>query len=88
MSLEVITSEDLEVFRIRLLEDIKKIILPADQIKKEWLKSAEIRKLLKISPGTLQNLRVSGKLRPVKIGGTFYYRYDDIQRLLEGKENT
>lgn len=40
--------------------------------------------MLKISPGTLQNLRVNGTLRFTKIGGIIYYSYEDIELLLEG----
>jgi len=42
--------------------------------------------MLKISPGTLQNLRVNGTIRYTKIGGILYYKQEDIHRLLEGKK--
>jgi hypothetical protein len=87
MSIEVITKEDLEIFRVRLLEDFKKILQPIHQPKKEWLKSGEVRKLLKISPNTLQNLRIARKLQPTKIGGILYYRFDEIEKLLDGSVN-
>ena len=51
-----------------------------------WLKSYEVRKLLGISAGTLQNLRVNGTLPYTKIGGLMYYRFEDIQKLMEGGE--
>jgi hypothetical protein len=84
MSVEVITKEDLEIFRVHLLEDLKKILQPLNAPKKEWLKSKEVRKLLKISPNTLQTLRISRKLQPTKIGGTLYYQLDEIEKLLKG----
>ncbi len=84
MEIEIITKEDLELFRIRLLDDFKTILAPTQVPKKEWLRSIEVRKLLKISPGTLQNLRITRKLRPTKIGGILYYRFDEIEKLLEG----
>jgi hypothetical protein len=84
MPIDIITPADLEVFRIRLLEDIKKILQPINAPKKEWLKSGEVRKILKISPNTLQNLRIARKLQPTKIGGILYYRFDEIERLLDG----
>ena len=34
--------------------------------------------MLRISPGTLQNLRVNGTLAYTKIGGIIYYKYEDI----------
>lgn len=85
MEIEIITRQDLEAFRIRLLKDLKELIEnSSDEEDKEWLKSSEVRKKLKISSGTLQNLRVSGKLHYSKIGGTYYYRSEDIENLLKG----
>jgi hypothetical protein len=55
----------------------------ANKSNKEWLKSNEVRKLLGISPGTLQTLRITGTLNYSKIGGMMYYRYQDIMKLLE-----
>jgi hypothetical protein len=82
---EIITLEDLQKFRLQLLEDIKELIrqAPPDS-QKEWLRSSEVRGILGISHGTLQNLRVKGALPYRKIGGLMYYRYDDIKRLLNG----
>ena len=86
MSVEVITKEDLEIFRVHLLEDLKKVLQPLNAPKKEWLKSKEVRSLLKISPNTLQNLRITRKLQPTKIGGILYYRFDEIEKLLDGNK--
>ena len=83
MSVEIVTKEDLTEFRQLLLEDLKSIINVKPSNHKEWLKSNEVRKLLKISPGTLQNIRINGTLTFTKIGGIFFYNYDDIQTLLE-----
>lgn len=85
MPQEIITLEDLQKFRLQLLEDLRALIkqLPPD-LHKEWLRSSEVRELLGISHGTLQNLRVKGALPYRKIGGLMYYRYDDIKRLLNG----
>jgi hypothetical protein len=85
MATEIITKEDLNEFRELLLKDIKGLLggSPAEQPK--WLKSYQVKNLLKISPGTLQNLRVNGTLRFTKIGGILYYKYEDIMRVLEGE---
>ncbi|WP_183562916.1 helix-turn-helix domain-containing protein [Mucilaginibacter sp. SP1R1] len=82
MSVELITKEDLETFRQALLNDIKYLLDKKDQQVKEWLKPAEVRKLLGISAGTLLTLRATGKLHYSKIGGTYYYCYQDIQNML------
>lgn len=89
MSVEIVTKEDLQVFRLQLLNDLKALFLPSVQSeKKEWLRSREIRKMLRISPGTLQNMRINGKITPAKIGGIFYYRKDDLDKLLDSKVKT
>ena len=84
MAIEVITREDLNEFRSLLLNDLKQIIQPQTQPVKQWLKSNEVRKLLNISPGTLQNLRINGTLTFTKIGGIMYYNYSDIEKVLNG----
>jgi len=86
MSVEVVTKEDLQAFRQQLLNDLKALLSFKSNASKEWLRSSEVRKLLKISAGTLQNLRITGKLKPVKIGGIFFYRNSDIEGLLESGE--
>lgn len=48
-------------------------------------KSYEVRKLLNISAGTLQNLRINGTLAYTKIGGLMYYKYSDIEKVLNGE---
>ena len=84
MSVEIITKEDLEQFKSELLEDLLKVLQPNQPQAKQWLKSQDVRKLLNISPGTLQNLRINGTLRFTKIGGIFYYKSQDITKILEG----
>ena len=83
MAIEVITREDLHEFRHLLLNDLKDIIQSKPQSEKQWLKSNEVRKLLAISPGTLQNLRVNGTLNYKRIGGIIFYKYEDILKMLE-----
>ena len=86
MAATIITTDDLEQFKIELLDEIKTILSGSPMEEKKWLRSSEIRKLLKISPGTLQNLRVNGTLPFTKIGGVIYYAYDDITKILEGNK--
>jgi hypothetical protein len=83
MEVVFITKEDLDKFRKELLDEIKNV-LRANELSysREWLKAKEVRELLGISYGTLQNLRVKGILKGSKIGGIFYYRYDDIHKVL------
>ena len=83
MEIEVITKQDLQLLRMQLLEDMKELLKTTDRSKSEWLRSSEVRKLLKISPATLQNLRITGVLRYTKVGSLLYYKYEDILKILE-----
>jgi hypothetical protein len=84
MQVEFISKEDLKVFKSELLEEIKHLMQPGQGQSKKWLKSNEVRKLLNISPGTLQHLRINGTLRYTKIGGMMYYKLEEIYQILEG----
>jgi hypothetical protein len=87
MNVELVTKEDLKELENNLLNAIKQIIKPGQGEAKKWLKSVEVRKLLNISPGTLQNLRINGTLRYTKIGGIMYYKLEDINKELEGGQS-
>ncbi|MDT3403755.1 helix-turn-helix domain-containing protein [Mucilaginibacter terrae] len=85
MATEIITKEDLHEFRELLLVDIRGLLGgKGPQENTKWLKSYQVKNMLRISPGTLQNLRVNGTLRYTKIGGIIYYKQEDIQAVLEG----
>ncbi|TRX72555.1 helix-turn-helix domain-containing protein [Carboxylicivirga sp. M1479] len=86
---ELLTTSDLIEFRKTLLGDIENLfkenVKPAP---KTWLKSNEVKALLEVSSGTLQNMRNNGSLPFTKIGGVIYYNHDDIQKmLLENKQS-
>jgi len=84
MNVELITREDLREFKNELLIELKQIMQPGQGQSKKWLKSSEVRKMLNISPGTLQNLRINGTLRFTRIGSIMYYKLEDINKILEG----
>ena len=83
MAIEVITREDLNEFRTLLLSDLNAMFNSKPKEQKLWLKSNEVRKLLNISAGTLQNLRVNGTLTYTKIGGILYYSSNDLEKVIE-----
>ena len=81
MAVNVVTTEDLLLFKQELLSELKEFV---NTIKPpRWVKSPEVRKMLGISPSTLQNLRINGTLPYTKIGGVIYYGYEDILRVME-----
>ena len=81
MNIEVITKEDLEKFKNEIIKEINSG--NQNQIQKKWLRSAEVREMLGISPGTLQNMRINGTIPYTKMGTTLYYDREKIQRILE-----
>ena len=79
----MITREDLQNLKAELLTELKSFLSKTKPSKDSpWLRSAQVREMLMISPGTLQNLRIHNHLRYTKIGGTFYYKYEDIVEML------
>lgn len=85
MAINILTKEDLQEFKAELLEDISNLLHSKTKEQKQWLRSSEVKRILKISSGTLQTLRINGTLRFSKVGGTLYYSYDDIEKLLQSK---
>ena len=83
MAVSVVTTDDLEILRSNLKNDFVDLLKSFRTPKQvQWLKSSEVRKALKISPGTLQNLRINGTLSFTKIVSIIYYNQDDIDSML------
>lgn len=89
MPSEIITTDDLREFKVEIFRELRKILKEhLGHPSKKWLKSYEVRKLLGISPGTLQNLRVNGTLPYTKIGGVIFYDHEDIKKMMEENQVT
>ncbi|NCU05387.1 MAG: helix-turn-helix domain-containing protein [Chitinophagaceae bacterium] len=84
MSMQILTKEDLHQFKTELFQELQTILPKDENLKlKRWLKTDEVKKLLKVSPGTLQTLRINGTLSYTKLGGIIYYDYDHIEKILQ-----
>lgn len=82
----VVTKDDLRQFGMVLLNDIRDLVentngLQEENLHPEWLKSKVVRRLLDMSAGTLQNLRITGKIRFKKLLGSYYYNKADLLNL-------
>lgn len=93
MSVEIATKQDLQNFKTEILEQIKVLIAEPKSVQsetpKKWIKSHQVQRMLGISPGTLQNLRINGTIPYTKIGGVIFYSPDDINQLMQrNKRNT
>ena len=81
-----VTKDDLRQFGLLLVEQIRMLLADRDKpenvaIDIEWLKGRMVRKLLDISAGSLQTLRISGKVRYKKVLGSYYYNKSDLMKL-------
>lgn len=84
MPAEIVTTDDLRQFKVELLREFKRMLKEHHgEPSKKWLKSHEVKKLLGVSSGKLQHMRVSGSLPFTKIGGMIFYDYEDIRKMLE-----
>jgi len=83
MPAQIVTTDDLLSFKQELLDELQEVFSQNTPQTKQWLRSSEVRKILAISPGTLQNLRINGTLPYSKVGGVIYYPFDGIMKVIE-----
>lgn len=81
-----VTKDDLRQFGLLIIDQFGQLLAKAKKsenavIEFEWLRGRTVRKLLDISAGTLQNLRISGKIRYRKVLGSYYYNRSDLMKL-------
>lgn len=89
MQNETLTREELQKFKPELIEEIKRTARTHERVTyKQYLRSSEVRKLLKILSCTFQNLCIKGILPFESIGGIFYYTNADILQLLGENSNS
>ena len=86
MKIEFITKQDLQEFKTEIAQSIAS--LNTDMKHKKWLRSKEVRKMLNISPGTLQNMRIQGHIPFTKLGGTLFYNSNEIDKILNDNKVT
>lgn len=83
---QLLTVNDFNDLKAQLLYEVRQLVKEVTgRPTKQWLKSHEVRKLLGISPSTLQTLRNNGTIPFTKIGGVVFYSTTAIQELLDKK---
>jgi hypothetical protein len=86
MAAEIITKEDLQEFGEKLFNQMRALISGSStEEPRKFIKSYQVKNLLKISNNTLQTLRDNGTIPFTKIGGILYYNYEDIMKVLKGE---
>lgn len=83
MPANIVTTDDLRLFKEELLAEIADLVPKKYSPKRQWIKSADVKKMLGISTGTLQHLRINGTIPYSKLGGIILYDYDKIIKVLE-----
>lgn len=88
-----INKDDLRQFGLLLVDQFKQIIKnnqnkDDDDLNPEWIKSRVVKKLMDMSAASLQNLRITGKVRFKKILGSYYYNKSDLMNLFNDKKDT
>ena len=86
-----INKDDLRQFGLLLLDQFKQIIKnnqnkDDDDLNPEWIKSRVVKKLMDMSAASLQNLRITGKVRFKKVLGSYYYNKSDLMNLFNDKK--
>lgn len=88
MATQIITLDDLDDFRLKLLDELKDLLNHRSEPEKnKWLKSVEVMNLLNISKNTLHKYRENGVLYGKKVGGIYLYGYQEIQALLSRRQD-
>jgi hypothetical protein len=83
MAATIVTVEELELFKKELLTALEDLIKNHKSAPgKKWLRSQEVREMLNVSAGTLQNLRINGSIPYTKVGGVLFYDRDDIDKIM------
>lgn len=84
---QIVTIGDLELFKISLVDELKLLVQSvAGSGEKKWLRSSEVRKMLGISAGTLQNFRINRLLPFTRINKLIFYKPEDVEKLLSPKK--
>ena len=80
--------DDLERVKLEIIQvlrqELSKRKEPSPASSERWLRGTEVKRLLGgISESTLYDMRVKGHLKGSRIMGTWYYRYSDVEQMMQ-----
>lgn len=87
MTIDLLSKKDLENIHHKIDRMLELLEQKQANDPGEWLRSAEVRKMLKCGASTLLGFRDKGILPTRKIGGTYYYKRSDVLQLLESAKD-
>lgn len=79
--LDMLLTEKLEKYFQKIIDALQ----GANFSQRKWLKASELKKLLPLSDYRIAEMRNRGLIDFQKIGGTYYYTVDSINKLLNEK---
>ena len=89
MEIVIIEKEAFEAFMSEvsaLTEKVDRLCARgAERRLKKWMDGEDVCRLLRFSPKTLQGMRDRGIVACSQVGRKFYYRTEDVERLLSEK---
>jgi len=80
--LVILTKEELDQFKVESLSEIKQLLEPQTK-KAQYMRSADVRKMLNISDSTLQTMRINGTIPAYKLDSSWFYKYEEIVEAIE-----
>jgi len=88
MKISIVTQEDLQELKDTILSSLESL---KEELKTHstqspdpvLLKSHQVQRMLGISQGTLQNMRVNGIIPFSKVGGVIFYDKQDILNIID-----
>lgn len=84
----IIKKDDLDAFKSELVNELMNQLKPLINGAKTppaYLKSKDVKKILGCSDSTLQHYRNTGKLEFKKVGGSFFYTNDSLEKMMNSE---
>lgn len=88
--MDIVTKDQWQEYRLEIIRRIEARLNLFERLtkySKSSLRTRHVLELLECSPGKLQYLRTTGRIRTMKLGGTIYYNKKDVFRLWRSKGN-
>jgi hypothetical protein len=82
MNIDFVTKDDLQVLDNKLSKILEVLEEKKSAGHTDWMKSAEVKKLLGCSDSSLNNYRSKGLLPFTQLGGTYYYPRNAVNDML------
>ncbi len=86
MNINIVTKEEFQALSNKIEKVLDLLVKNKPTIESEWLKSSEVKRILKCSDASLKNYRDNEVFPCTRIGGTFYYAKKDVENMLSNQK--